>query len=86
MDKRFQDYLKQLDRKTFPKNFVVSSVSADGGSSSSGNGRRRSSESSEITANHTSINTSLTSWTTIPMPIVNDNSNPLFTTRSAWDS
>jgi hypothetical protein len=92
MDRRFQDYLKQLDRKTFPKNFIVHRISGDGGSSSSGNDYPRlskdlSSESSEITTNNNS--TALTSWTTIPMPIVNDNSRQpyqLFTARSAWDS
>jgi hypothetical protein len=88
MDKRFQDYLKQLDRKTFPKNFVVSTISGDGGSSSSGNEHQRSSrdmsaELSEITTNN---NTSITSWTTSPTPIVNDNLNQLFAARSAWDS
>jgi hypothetical protein len=87
MDKRFQDYLKQLDRKTFPKNFVVSSISGDGASTSSGNdyqrpSRDRSSESSEIPSNNN--NTSRISWTTMPMPI--DNSNQLLTARSAWDS
>jgi hypothetical protein len=95
MDKRFQDYLKQLDRKIFPKNFLLSTISGDGGSSSSGNeyprpSRELSSELSEITTNNNNnnnnIHTPLTSWTTIPMPIVNDNSNQLFTTRSAWDS
>jgi hypothetical protein len=93
MDKRFQDYLKQLDRGTFPKNFIVNSISADGFTSSSGNyhprsSRDLSSESSEATTTNNN-NSSLTSWTTIPMPIVNDNSKQsyqLFTARSAWDS
>ena len=89
MDKRFQDYLKQLDRKTFPKNFIASKISGDGGSSSSGNEHPRSSrdlslELSEITSNNTNI--SITSWTTNPMPIVTDNSTQLFAARSAWDS
>ncbi len=90
MDKRFQDYLKQLDRKTFPKNFIVSTtVSGDGPSNSSGNEHQRpsrdiSSELSEIITNNNNI--SLTSWTTSPMPIVNDNLNQLFAARSAWDS
>ncbi|CAF0874467.1 unnamed protein product [Rotaria sordida] len=93
MEKRFQDYLKQLDRKTFPKNFLVNNINNDGGVSVSGNDYQRlsrdlSSETSEkrIIDND---NTPLTSWTTIPMPIVNDNPNQspqLFTTRSAWDS
>jgi hypothetical protein len=91
MDKRFQDYLKQLERKTFPKNFIVSTISGDGGSSSSGNERRhssrdRSSGSPEITTNN---DTSTTSCTTTPTPIINNNSNQprqLFRTRSAWDS
>lgn len=89
MDKRFQEYLKQLDRKTFPTNFVVRTASADGGSSSSGNEYQRSSRDIssdllEITTN--TMNTSVTSWTTSPMPIINDNSNQLFAARSAWDS
>ncbi len=89
MDKRFQDYLKHLDRKALPKSFILKRISGDGGSSSSNEHRRSSrdisSESPEIT---TTMNTSLTSWTTIPMPIVNDNRNEshqLFTARSAWD-
>ncbi len=89
MEKRFQDYLKQLDRKKFPRNFIVNSISGDG--SSSGNENRQSSreiswESSEAT---TTSNTPVTSWTTIPISIVNNSTNSshhLFTTRSAWDS
>jgi hypothetical protein len=87
MDKRFQDYLKQLDRKTFPKNFIVSSISGDAVSSSSGNEHRRSSR--DISETSDIPNTTRTSWTTNPMPILNDNSyqtNQLFTARSAWDS
>ncbi|CAF2350319.1 unnamed protein product [Rotaria sp. Silwood2] len=93
MEKRFQDYLKQLDRKTFPKNFLVSNIGSDGNVSISGNDHRRSlrdlsSEASDKTTLDND-NTPLTSWTTMPMPIVNDNSNQshqLFTARSAWDS
>lgn len=93
MEKRFHDYLKQLERKTFPKTFFVSTVSSDGtGSISSGYDRQRlrdtSSESNEK-APINNDNASITSWTTIPMPIVNDNSDQsriLFKTRSAWDS
>ena len=89
MDKRFQEYLKQLDRKTFPTNFVIRTASGDGGSSSSGNEHPRSSKDIssdllEMTTNNSS--TSLRSWTTSPMPIINDNSNQLFAARSAWDS
>ena len=91
MEKRFQDYLKQLDKKTFPKNFIASRISGDGGSSSSGNDFRHSSrdlswEPSELQSN---TSTSLTSWTTIPMPIVNDHTHQpqrSFKTRSAWDT
>lgn len=91
MEKRFQDYLKQIEKKSFPKNFIASRISGDGGSSSSGNDFRHSSrdlswEPSELPSN---INTSLTSWTTIPMPIINDHSHQShnsFKTRSAWDS
>jgi hypothetical protein len=90
MEKRFQDYLKQLDRKTFPRNFIVNSNSGDG--SSSGAETRQSLlelswEPSETTT--TTHNTSVTSWTTIPMPIINDSTDPsdqLFATRSAWNS
>jgi hypothetical protein len=90
MEKRFQDYLKQLDRKTFPRNFIVSSISGDG--SSSGNENRQSPreiswESSDTTT--ATSNTSVTSWTTIPMPIVNnsaESSHRLSVARSAWDS
>lgn len=89
MDKRFQEYLKQLDRKTFPTNFVIRTASGDGASSSSGNEHQRSSRDIssdllELTTNNS--NTSLRSWTTSPMPIINDNSNQLFAARSAWDS
>jgi len=92
MEKRFQDYLKQLDRKTFPRNFVVNSISRDG--SSSGTENRRSSreiswELSETATTPNNNNTPVTSWTTIPMPIVNNNANSphhLFAARSAWDS
>lgn len=92
MEKRFHDYLKHLERKTFPKNFISSRISGDGGSSSSGNDGRQSTrdlswtETSETPSNS---NTALTSWTTIPMPIINDHRNasqPSFRTRSAWDS
>ncbi|CAF1020299.1 unnamed protein product [Rotaria sp. Silwood1] len=93
MEKRFQDYLKQLDRKTFPKTLLVSNISGDSNVSISGNDYRRSLRdlSSEVTDKTTidNDNTPLTSWTTIPMPIINNNSNQshqLFTTRSAWDS
>ena len=87
MERRFQDYLKQLDRKIFPKNFIVNSISADG--SSSGNENRQSSreiswESSDMSA--TTTNTLVTSWTTIPVTIVNNKSHRLYPARSAWDS
>ncbi|CAF0749551.1 unnamed protein product [Adineta ricciae] len=91
MDKRFQDYLKQLERKTFSKNIIVYRISGDGNSSSSGNEHRyslkdHSSGSPEITVNN---ETSITSCTTTPTPIINDYTNQtrqLFRTRSAWDS
>ena len=92
MEKRFQDYLKQLEKKNLPKNFISSRISGDGGSSSSGNDGRQSTrdlswaESSDMLSSTTA---SLTSWTTIPMPIVNDHQNTsqqMFKTRSAWDS
>jgi hypothetical protein len=87
MEKHFQDYLKQLDRKIFPRNFITNSISVDG--SSSGTETRQSPreiswESSELTATSTPV----TSWTTIPIPIVNNNTNSshhLFPARSAWD-
>jgi hypothetical protein len=89
MDKRFQDYLKQLDRRTFPRNFIINSISRDG--SSSGNETRQSphelsSGSTEATITN---NTPVTSWKTIPVPIVNNSTNPsnhLSAARSAWDS
>jgi hypothetical protein len=95
MEKRFQDYLKQLDRKAFSRNSTVNNNSGDG--SSSGNEHRQSSRelswaSSEIRTTITTTTTSstpVTSWTTIPMPIVNNSANSshhLFTARSAWDS
>ncbi|UJR21729.1 hypothetical protein I4U23_024806 [Adineta vaga] len=92
MEKRFQDYLKQLDRRTFPRNFTVNNISGDG--SSSGNENRHLSrefswESSEMTTTTTITNsTPVISWTTIPMPIVNnsaDSSQSLSTARPAWD-
>jgi hypothetical protein len=90
MDKRFQEYLKQLNRKTYAKNFTANNISGDGCSNSSGNDNRPSRdiswESSDLASN---TNISLTSWTTIPMPIVNDHSNhshELFAARSAWDT
>ena len=90
MEKRFQDYLRQLDRKIFPRNFIANSISVDG--SSSGNETRQSPreiswESSDVSA--PSTNTPVTSWTTIPVPIVNHNANSsrhLFPARSAWDT
>ncbi|CAF0720426.1 unnamed protein product [Adineta ricciae] len=93
MEKRFQDYLKQLDRRTFPRNITVTNISGDG--SSSGNDYRHSPhessrESSEITTTTTITNsTPVTSWTTIPMPIGNNSaetSRSLFVARAAWDS
>lgn len=93
MDKRFQDYLKQLDRKTTTKNVFLNNnnnnSSGDGASTSSGgNDQQRlskdiSSDLTELTSSNQQK--SVSSWTTIPMPIVNDNSNQLFTARSAWD-
>ncbi|CAF2731649.1 unnamed protein product [Rotaria sp. Silwood2] len=91
MEKRFQDYLKQLDRKRFPRNFTVKSIMSEY-STSSGNENQHfshdlSSNSSETTT--ANISTPVTSWTTIPMSIVNDTTNSshhLFATRSAWDS
>jgi hypothetical protein len=90
MEKRFQDYLRQLDRKTFPRNFIANSISVDG--SSSGNETRQSPreiswESSDVSAPSNSA--PVTSWTTIPIPIVNPNANSsrhLFPARSAWDT
>ena len=92
MEKRFQDYLKQLEKKTLPKNFISSRISGDGGSSSSGNDGRQSTRDlswTEPSDMLSSTTASLTSWTTIPMPIVNDHNNAtqqMFKTRSAWDS
>lgn len=87
MEKRFQDYLKQLDRKKIPRNFNVSSIFSD---NNSGNenfqySRDYSSNSPETTTNSTPV----TSWTTIPMSISNYDTNSthhVFSTRSAWDS
>ncbi|CAF2109500.1 unnamed protein product [Rotaria magnacalcarata] len=93
MEKRFQDYLKQLERKTYQRTALVSTISGDGSGNTSGSECPRSLRdlSSEVTEKTTLDNdvTSLTSWTTIPTSIINDNSNQshrLFTTRSAWDS
>ncbi|CAF4335496.1 unnamed protein product, partial [Rotaria socialis] len=93
MEKRFQDYLKQLERKTCPKTVLVGTISGDGSGNTSGSEYRRSLRdlSSEVSEKTTLDNdvTSLTSWTTIPTSIINDSSNQsrhLFTTRSAWDS
>ncbi|CAF1178432.1 unnamed protein product [Adineta steineri] len=92
MDKRFQDYLKQLDRKIMPIDFGTSHVSGDNVSSGSSvnearqSPRDRSTGSLEVTTTST---TSITPWTAIPMPITNDNTNQshqLFTARPAWDS
>jgi len=100
MDKRFQDYLKQLDRKTTTKNIFLNNnsnnnnnnnnnSSGDGASTSSGgNDHQRFSKDIALDLTGLASNTqqkSITSWTTIPMPIVNDNFNQLFTARSAWD-
>ena len=91
MNKRFQDYLKQLNQKTQATNFVVSSIGGNG--SSSGNGYRRSSQETSSETNEKAQNdgndTSPISWTTTPVPIINDNSNQthrFFTVRAAWDS
>ncbi|CAF4002142.1 unnamed protein product [Rotaria magnacalcarata] len=72
---------------------LVSTISGDGSGNTSGSECPRSLRdlSSEVTEKTTLDNdaTSLTSWTTIPTSIINDNSNQshrLFTTRSAWDS
>ncbi len=88
MEKRFQDYLKQLDRKKFPRNFIVNSISGDGSSGGTENlqsSREFSWESPETTTNSASVS----SWTTIPMPFVNkgvNSSHHLYPARSAWDS
>jgi hypothetical protein len=87
MEKRFQDYLKNLDRRTYPRNFIVNSISGDG--NSSGNENLKSSREISWESSETTSNTPVTSWTTIPMPIVNnsaESSHHLFTARSAWDS
>ena len=91
MEKRFVDYLKQLEKKNASQIYLSHRISGDGGSSSSGNEHRLSSkdisrESSDAASN---MNTSLTSWTTIPMPIINNHATRVqhsFKTRSAWDS
>lgn len=90
MDKRFLDYLKQLEKKSNSKMYLSHRVSGDGGSSSSNEHRNSSRdlswEASDVISHN---NTSLTSWTTMPMPIVNDHSDQtqtFFKTRSAWDS
>ncbi|CAF3716856.1 unnamed protein product [Rotaria sordida] len=94
MEKRFQDYLKYLDRKRFPRNFNVHSIISDG-STSSGNEnpqslRECSSNSPEVTTTTITTNsTPVTSWTTIPMSIINDKTNSshhVVAARSAWDS
>ncbi|CAF1233135.1 unnamed protein product [Rotaria sp. Silwood1] len=89
MEKRFQDYLKQLDRKKFSKNFNINNIMNEY-STNNGNENRQishdfSSNSSETTTN----NTPVTSWTTIPMSFANDTTNSshhVFSARSAWDS
>lgn len=93
MEKRFQDYLKQLERKRFPRNFNMNNSIGDL-SNSSGNEHRQSlsrdlsSNSSETTT--TTNSTPVTSWTTIPMSIGNNNNNNtpnhLLAARPAWDS
>ena len=88
MEARFQDYLKQLERKVFPRNFLASTVSGDG--SSSGNETRHSPrEISWESSETTTYNTPVTSWTTMPVQIVTNRANSshhLFSTRSAWDT
>ena len=87
MEKRFQDYLKQLDRKTFPSNFIVNSISADGSSSSGGANEYRQStreiswDSPETVTTTITTTTANMSWTTSPMPF----DHSLFPARSAWD-
>ena len=88
MEARFQDYLKQLERKIFPRNFLASTISGDG--SSSGNETRQSPrELSWESSETTTYSTPVTSWTTIPMPVVHNRTNSshhLFSARSAWDT
>lgn len=87
LEKRFQDYLKQLDRKNFPRNFIVNSISADGSSSSGGANEYRQStreiswDSPETVTTTITTTTASTSWTTSPMPF----DHSLFPARSAWD-
>ena len=88
MEKRFQDYLKQLDKKTFPKNFIVSSISLDGSSTSGGlalDQYRASARQSPETTTTTSQRASLTSASTILIPVDQFNTNKPCSTRSAWD-
>ena len=93
MEKRFQDYLKHLDRKIFPRNFIAHRISADGSSGSGGANENRPSsheiswDSPETTT--TTNSTPITSWTSISKSIAHsttDVSPSLFAARSAWDS
>lgn len=88
MEARFQDYLKQLERKIFPRNFLASTVSGDG--SSSGNEARQSPhELSWESSETTTYNTPVRSWTTMPVPISTNRANlshHSFSARSAWDT
>ncbi|CAF1549309.1 unnamed protein product [Rotaria magnacalcarata] len=89
MEKRFQDYLKQLDRKQFPKIFNANCIISD--CSSSGNENHQSSRDLSPNSSETTTpnSTPVTSWTTIPISIVNNNdaNSPqhISAARSAWD-
>lgn len=93
MEKRFKDYLTRLERKTCNKNFLISSISGDANIHTGSNDYRRSLRdlSSDLTERSAPDNdsSSVTSWTTVPTPIINENptrAHPLHTARPAWDS
>jgi hypothetical protein len=85
MDKRFQDYLKQLDRNVSPRKFNMNRSNSSNGADTNEYRPASTITNRDSLSANTSEQSSLTSWTTSPTPINRYTTHSFFPARSAWD-